>query len=268
MQGAHRVNDTTSPTTTSANTTPDTQLSFGEPLARRPRSLAERPLREWPARERPIERLTEVGAASLSDSELLALLFGSAGRQNPVTLAQALLSDHGGWRGLQRITIEELVRQPGVTRVRAAQLKAALEIARRLLLISNEDRFQIKSPNDVAQLLMVEMSHLDQEHLRVVNLDTKNRVQKITTVYIGSVNSSAVRVGEIFKEAIRLNSPAVIIVHNHPSGQPDPSPEDILVTRQIVDAGKLLDVDVLDHLVIGNGRFVSMRERGVGFPKK
>jgi len=124
---------------------------------------------------------------------------------------------------------------------------------------------QIKSPTDAANLLMLEMSHLDQEHLRTVLLDTKNRVQAITTVYIGSVNTSLVRVGELFKDAVRRNSAAVIVVHNHPSGDPTPSPEDVLVTRQIVSAGKLLDIDVLDHLVIGDGRYVSMRERGLGF---
>ena len=111
------------------------------------------------------------------------------------------------------------------------------------------------------------MSHLDQEHLRTVLLDTKNRVQAICTVYIGSLNSSLIRVGEIFKEALKRNSAALIVVHNHPSGDPTPSPEDVLVTREIIAAGKLLDVEVLDHLVIGHGHFVSLRERGLGFVK-
>ncbi|MEO7911771.1 MAG: JAB domain-containing protein, partial [Roseiflexaceae bacterium] len=105
----------------------------------------------------------------------------------------------------------------------------------------------------------------DQEHLRTVLLDTKNRVQVIQTVYIGSLNASLIRIGEIFKEALKRNSAALIVVHNHPSGDPTPSPEDVLVTREIIAAGKLLDIDVLDHLVIGQGRFVSMRERGLGF---
>lgn len=109
------------------------------------------------------------------------------------------------------------------------------------------------------------MSHLEQEHLRVVILNTKNYVLKISTVYIGSINSSAVRVGEIFKEALKQNAAAIIVTHNHPSGDPTPSSEDVAVTREIVDAGKLLGVDVLDHLVIGQGRWVSLRERGLGF---
>src|SRR5204863_9963348 len=106
---------------------------------------------------------------------------------------------------------------------------------------------------------------LDQEHLRAVLLDTKNRVQGISTIYVGSLNTSHIRVGEVFKDALKKNSAALIVVHNHPSGDPTPSPEDVLVTREIVAAGVLLDVDVLDHLVIGQGRFVSMRERGLGF---
>lgn len=132
-------------------------------------------------------------------------------------------------------------------------------------LLRPTPREQIKSPADVAALLMLEMSHLDQEELRVINLDTKNRIQRITTVYRGSVNSAQVRIAEIFKDAVRLNSAAIIIVHSHPSGDPSPSPEDILVTRQIVEAGKLLDAEVLDHVVIGAGKWVSMRGRGLGF---
>lgn len=124
---------------------------------------------------------------------------------------------------------------------------------------------QIKSPADVAALLMVEMGYLDQEQLRVVCLDMKNRVQKIHLVYQGSLNTAMIRVGELYKEPLRLNSAAIIVAHNHPSGEPTPSPEDVLVTRQIIDAGKLLDVDCLDHLVIGQGRWVSMRERRLGF---
>lgn len=132
-------------------------------------------------------------------------------------------------------------------------------------LLTPAPREQIKSPTDVAALLMVDMARLDQEELRIICLDTKNRVQHIDTLYRGSLNSSMVRIGEVFKSAIRLNSAAIIVSHNHPSGDPTPSPEDVLVTRQIIDAGRLLDIDVLDHLVIGQGRFVSMRERGLGF---
>ena len=126
-------------------------------------------------------------------------------------------------------------------------------------------REQVTSPADIAGLLMVEMGHLTQEQLRVVCLNTKNYIQKIHVVYQGSVNESPIRVGEIFREPLRLNSAAIILAHNHPSGQPEPSPEDLLVTRQIVEAGKLLDCEVLDHLIIGQGRWVSLRERRLGF---
>jgi DNA repair protein RadC len=232
-----------------------------------PRSFAERPLREWPIGERPIERLSAVGSAAVSDAELLAVLFSGSSGANPVAVAQQLISAFGGWHGLQRATLEELRQQPGLGLRRAAQVKAALEVARRLVLAPPGERPQIKSPSDAAQLLMAEMGYLDQEQLRVVCLDTKNRVQEIALVYQGNLNSSLVRVSELFKPAIRRNSAAILVAHNHPSLDPTPSPEDVLVTREIVAAGMLLDIDVTDHLVICQGRFVSLRERGLGFTK-
>lgn len=154
----------------------------------------------------------------------LALVLGSTGSKNPVTLASELLASFDGWRGLLAVTTEELALHPGMTRQRAAQVKAALEIGRRLLQMGNPDRVQIKSPADAGKLLMIEMSHLDQEHLKVILPDTKNRILKIYTVYIGTLNSSTVRVAEVFKEAIRLNAAAIIVSHNHPSGETTPSP--------------------------------------------
>lgn len=223
-------------------------------------------LRELPDQETPRGRIREYGSAALSDAELLAILLraGVAG-SNAVELAQHLLVAYGGWGGLMRADYTVLCQTHGIGAAKAATLKAALEIGRRLLLAEHAQRLQIKSPTDISQLLMLEMSHLDQEHLRTVLLDTKNRVQAISTIYVGSLNASLVRVGEVFKEAIKRNSAGLIVVHNHPSGDPTPSPEDVLVTREIVSAGRLLDVEVLDHLVIGQGRFVSLRERGLGF---
>ncbi len=133
-------------------------------------------------------------------------------------------------------------------------------MGRRLLLIQPEQRPQITCPAHVANLLMVEMAHLEQEQLRVVLLNTKHDVLKIPTIYIGSINSSTVRIGEVVKEALRQNAAALIVVHNHPSGDPTPSPEDIVVTRQLIEAGRLLGVDMLDHLIIGHGRWISLRE--------
>lgn len=218
-----------------------------------------------PDHERPRERLRLQGAESLSDAELLAILLrvGVTGL-NVVQLAQQLLIEFGGWRGLQKASFEHIQTWHGMGEAKTAQLKAALEIGRRLALLGMEERIQIKSPSDVAKLMQLEMGHLDQEHLRAICLDTKNKVQKIQTIYVGSLNSASIRVGEVFKEALKINSASIIICHNHPSGDPTPSSEDVLVTRQIVEAGKLLDVDVLDHLVIGQGRYVSLRERGLG----
>ncbi len=220
---------------------------------------------QLPQGERPRERLRDHGPEALSDAELLAILLrvGVAGC-NVVQLAQQLLVELGGWRGLQQASFHDLRGRHGMGEAKAAQLKAALEIGRRLAMLGFEERFQIKSPADVSKLMQVEMAHLDQEHLKVICVDTKNRVLKVHTVYIGSVNAAQVRVGELFKEALKLNSAAVIICHNHPSGDPTPSPEDIAVTRQIIQAGTLLDVEVLDHLIIGHGQYASLRERREG----
>jgi DNA repair protein RadC len=223
-------------------------------------------IKELPASEQPRERLRDSGPSALSDAELLAILLrtGVVG-VNVVELARNLLIEHGSWVGLQRLSFEELTKIHGMGEAKAAQVKAALEIGRRLLLAQPEQRPQITCPDDVAHLLMLEMAHLEQEHLRVVLLNTKNYVLKIPTIYIGSINSAAVRVGEVFKEALKHNAAALIIVHNHPSGDPTPSPEDVTVTRQLIEAGSLLDVDVLDHLVIGQGDWVSLRRKGLGF---
>jgi len=223
-------------------------------------------MKELPAGEQPRERLRDYGAAALSDAELLAILLrvGVAGT-NVVQLAQQLLVEQGGWPGLQRVDFGALRQRHGMGEAKTATLKAALEIGRRLLLTEHEQRFQIKSPADAASLLMLEMSHLDQEHLRTVLLDTKNRVICIHTVYIGSLNTSLIRVGEVFRKALERNSAAIIVAHNHPSGQVDPSPEDVLVTREIVAAGQLLDVECIDHLILGHTGWLSMRQRGLGF---
>lgn len=220
------------------------------------------PIREFLPTDQPRNRLAQQGASALSDAELHAVITGVSCLET----AQRLLIAAGGLRGLQALSTVELQQLvAGISTGRAAQLKAAIELGTRVACGDRLTRRQIKNPSDVADLLMLEMSHLDQEHLRTVLLDTKNRVQAISTVYIGSLNTSLIRVGEIFKEAVRRNSAALIVAHNHPSGDATPSPEDVLVTREIVSAGKLLDVDVLDHLVIGHGVWVSLRERGLGF---
>jgi DNA repair protein RadC len=216
--------------------------------------------------ERPRERLASLGPQALSNAELLAILLrvGVTG-ENAVQVGQRLLQAFNGLGGLHRAPFEELCDQHGIGEAKAAQIKAAIELGRRLTLESPEERPVINSPADAAALVQYEMAALEQEHLRVLLLDTRNHVLDIVEVYKGSVNSSQVRVGEIFKVAVRRNATALIVVHNHPSGDPTPSPDDVAVTRAIVQAGKLLDVDVLDHLVIGQGRWVSLKERGLGF---
>ena len=216
--------------------------------------------------DRPRERLAALGPQALTNSELIAILLrvGVKG-ENAVQVGQRLLNKFGGLTGLHRAPFADLKKQHGLGDAKAAQIKAAIELGRRLTLESPEERPAINSPADAAALVQYEMSALEQEHLRVMLLDRRNRVLETVEVYKGSVNSSQVRVGEIFKEAVRKNSPAVIVIHNHPSGDPTPSPDDVAVTRAIVQAGKLLDVDVLDHLVIGQAKWVSLKERGLGF---
>ena len=146
-----------------------------------------------------------------------------------------------------------------------AQLQAALELGRRLAAARTPTRPTIGSPQDVANLLQPEMAALDQEHFRVLVLDNKNHVLASPDVFVGSVNATSIRTAEVFKEAVRRNCPSVIVAHNHPSGDPAPSAEDAAVTRELVAAGKALDIDVLDHVVIARDGFVSLKERGLGF---
>lgn len=224
-------------------------------------------MRDLPASEQPRERLRDLGPRALSDAELLAILLrtGISG-MTVLDMARNLLVHYGGLHGLLRASFGQLCQERGMGPAKTAQVKAALELGRRLLLVSSPDeRPQVRSPEDVASLLMVEMGHLDQEQLRALLLNTRHQVVRQVVVYQGNVNTSLVRVGELFREAVRENCAAVIIAHNHPSGDPTPSPEDVAVTREIVEAGRLLDIDVLDHLVIGRQRYVSMRERGLGF---
>jgi DNA repair protein RadC len=218
-------------------------------------------IRELPLHERPVSRITDHGPGALSDVELLALVSG----QSDLDVCERSLKAYQGWVGLLRADLRAVTASLGTTR-RAANLKAALEIGRRLMVAGYEGRYQVKSPADVAQLFMAEMMGLDQEELWVAALDTKNRLLRVVKVYRGSVNTAMIRVGEVYKEALRLNATSIVVAHNHPSNDPTPSPEDILVTRQIVEAGKLLDCECLDHLVVSCNRYVSLRERGFGFP--
>lgn len=229
-------------------------------------------IRDLPTAERPRERLARYGPEQLTTGELLAIIWrtGSSGheRESAVTIANRALRDFGGLAGLARASLAELERLKGVGPVKAIELRAALELGRRLATLQPEERPVIKSPRDVFHLVHSEMALLQQEHLRILLLNSKNHVLAIKEIYRGTLNSSSVRIAELFREAIRENCASLIIVHNHPSGDPTPSPEDVRVTSEAVKAGQLLDIEVLDHLIVGSGqdRFISLKERGLGFP--
>lgn len=216
--------------------------------------------------DRPRERLAQLGPIVLSNAELLAILLrtGVPG-ENAVQVGNRLLKELNGISGIHKASYDEVCSQHGVGPAKAAQIKAAIELGRRMTLESPEERQAIHSPADAANLVLYEMSVLEQEELRVILLDTRNRYLATEFVYKGSLNSSQVRVGELFKAALKRSAAAIIVIHNHPSGDPTPSPDDVAITRAIVEAGKLLDVEVLDHLVIGLNRYVSLKERGLGF---
>lgn len=225
-------------------------------------------IRDMALHDRPRERLCKVGAEVLSTAELLAIVLRSGTQgENVLRMAERLLIQFDNLPGLARASIAELTVARGVGEAKAAEIKAALEIGRRLVASAPEERPRVATPDDAFHLLKSEMMFLEQEHLRLILLDTRNRVLRTPTIYVGSLNTSVIRVGELFRAAIRENAAALIVAHNHPSGDPTPSPEDITVTRQLVQAGKLLDVDVLDHIVIGRNRFVSLKQRGLGFDR-
>jgi DNA repair protein RadC len=201
-------------------------------------------------------------AAACNLAELLAAVIGG---QKQVEISEALLARFDGdIRRLYLAHPAELTTVRGISKTTAVRIKAALNLGLRLN-IPAEERPAINSPADAAALVQYDMSLLEKEHLRVLLLDRRNRVLDMEEIYQGSVSSSQVRVGEVLRPAIKQLASAIIVVHNHPSGDPTPSPDDVAVTRAIVQGGKLLDVDVLDHLVIGQGRWVSLKERGLGF---
>ena len=223
-------------------------------------------IRDLPATDRPRERLRDAGAGALSNQELLAILLrtGSA-NESALAVAARLLGRFEGLVGLARSSFAELCAEHGLGEAKAAQLQAALELGRRVVAAQPEERALIRYPIDVANLLQGEMGLLDQEHLRVLLLNTRNQVLATHEVYHGNVNTAVVRIGELFREALRQNAPCIIIVHNHPSGDPAPSSDDIAMTRQAIEAGELLDIEVLDHIIIAHGKFVSMKETKVAF---
>ena len=236
--------------------------------------MAEQPVRmltlkELPADERPREKLRLRGPGALTDAELLAILLNTGSRgETVVALAQRILLEGGGLRGLRGQDHFRLMGIHGLGEAKASRVLAAMELGRRMTALTPDDRDQVKTPEDLASLFVPHLTGLDHEELWVAVLDTKHRLERLATVYQGSVNAAQVRVAEVFKETIRSNSPALAIAHNHPSGDPTPSAADITLTAELASAARLLDIDLVDHLIVGDGRWISLRRLGLGFPAR
>ena len=222
--------------------------------------MSKRKVSELHPKDHPNYRAKHSGIAALSNAELIQLV----GRFHYTDTAPEIASRSETLSGLLRLSIEELSEIDGVGEGMALAIKAAFELGRRMLIESAPEQVQIHAPADAAAMMMGRLAHLDQEHLVVLLLDTRHKVIASETVYKGSVNTALIRVGEVYKEAVRRNAAAILVCHNHPSGSVDPSPDDVAVTREIVEAGKLLDIDCLDHLIVGRGGYTSLRERGLG----
>jgi DNA repair protein RadC len=197
---------------------------------------------------------------------LLAIVLRSGStRQSVLNLASSLLARHGGLGGLARLSFSDLVNEDGIGEAKAAELQAAFQLALRLNALQPEERPYVRSPADVNNLLGAEMALLDQEHLRVLLVNTRNQIMAVNEVYKGNVSSSLVRTSEVFREAVRQNAPSIIVVHNHPSGDPAPSPDDVALTKTLRQAGDIMQIELLDHIVIGDRRFASLKQLGLGF---
>ncbi|MGG3450858.1 RadC family protein [Domibacillus aminovorans] len=220
-------------------------------------------IRDVPPHDRPRERMIANGPQSLSTHELLAILLRTGTKEESVLqLSNRILNEFEGLRLLKDASLEEITSIHGIGSAKAIQLMAAVEIGRRIGRLKYEDRFMIRSPEDAANYMMEEMRFLSQEHFVCLYLNTKNQVMHKQTLFIGSLNASIVHPREVFKEAFRRSAASIVCLHNHPSGDPAPSREDIDVTKRLVECGKILGIDVLDHLIIGEKKYVSLKEKG------
>lgn len=219
---------------------------------------------DLPKMERPRERLLKYGPENLSNSELLAIILRSGSKEeNILSLSSRIIKECGGLNGLVNMTIDEFLSIKGIGNAKATALIAITEISKRLKGLKAGDEIKISSPKDVGDLLMEEMRYLKKEYLKVILLNTKNVVISIKDVSIGSLNSSIVHPREVFNYAVRSSSSSIIICHNHPSGDPEPSEEDINITKRLKECGKILGIDLIDHIIIGNSKFVSLKEKGI-----
>jgi DNA repair protein RadC len=220
-------------------------------------------IRDYPNDERPRERMIQSGAKSLSNQELLAILLRTGTKsESVIQLSNRLLQTFEGLRLLKDASVEEITAIHGIGLAKAIQLMAAVEIGRRISNLTFDDRFSIRSPEDGANFVMNDMRFLSQEHFVCLFLNTKNQVLHKKTIFIGSLNASIVHPREVFKEAFRRSAASIICIHNHPSGDPTPSREDIEVTKRLVECGKIIGIDILDHLIIGEKKYVSLKEKG------
>jgi DNA repair protein RadC len=212
--------------------------------------------------DRPREKLQRVGAGGLGDNELLALVLGHGpARSGALELANDVLAVVGGLHGLARASMDELRRIPGIGDARAAQLLAAVEAGRRTLVRSRRERPQILHPRNAAELLIPQFGSQPVEHFGVLLLDTKHRVMRSSVVSVGSVDTSVVHPREVFRAAATAGAAAIVLFHNHPSGDPTPSTDDVVLTQRLVRAGDLMGIQVLDHVIVAESRYHSMREQ-------
>ncbi|SET70022.1 DNA replication and repair protein RadC [Oceanobacillus limi] len=220
-------------------------------------------IKDVPKEDRPRERLLKLGANQLSNQELLAIVLGSGTKNESVmTLANRVLMHFEGLNLLKDATIEELTAIKGIGSAKGVLILSAIEIGKRMSQYKPNERYVIRSPEDGADYIMEEMRTLNQEHFVVLFLNTKNQIIHQQTIFIGSLNASIVHPREVYREAVKRSAASIIVAHNHPSGDPTPSQEDIHVTRRLVDSGKMIGIELLDHLVIGDRKFVSLKEKG------
>jgi DNA repair protein RadC len=213
--------------------------------------------------DRPREKLERVGAGGLGDNELLAIVLGQGvPHSGALDLANAVLASAGGLHGLARSSLDDLRQVPGIGAARAAQLIAAVEAGRRTLIRGRRERPQIVNPRDAAELLLPQFGNQPVEHFGVVLLDTKHRVLRSTLLSVGTLDTSIVHPREVFREAARGGAAAIVLFHNHPSGDPMPSDDDVALTRRLVRAGELMGIAVLDHVILAETRYCSLREMG------
>jgi len=230
-------------------------------MSRREGSLK---IKDMPEQERPRERLAKYGPEVLSNSELLAIILRSGTRsESAINIASRLLKNEMGIRYLYDTSYEELKSIKGIGDAKACQIKAALELGKRLRSYKDNRNVFIKTPEDAVELVMEDMRYLKKEFLKVILLNIKCMVISVKDISVGSLNSSIVHPREIFIEAIKSSSASIIVCHNHPSGDPTPSQEDINITKRIYEAGKIIGIDLLDHIIIGNGKYISLKEKNI-----